>query len=254
MGPVQASLAKRLAEIDPGRMVRHKERLPYVIAAMPGRAFKLKDGVYTPLELLEQWDSFSVNAEYYTVRHVNAALQRCFGLPPFNVDIHAWYNTCPKPRKRIHHWPQSKSASSSMISSYFGSDTCALCGRKYKSVGSSKVVVCQSCKADNIAVAYTAIKRLKRIQQQANQLASICSSCNGCLESSASFARDEIRHSSKRHEKNVLGILNRTHLKRRLCTPIANCVCIDCPITYKRHGLRESEIEAMELCAELNLS
>ena len=68
IGPVQASLARRLAEVDPGRVVRHKERLSYVIAAMPGRSFKLKDGVHTPLELLEQWDSFSVNAEYYTIR------------------------------------------------------------------------------------------------------------------------------------------------------------------------------------------
>lgn len=243
IGPVQASLARRLAEIDPGRVVRHKERLPYVIVAMPGRAFKLKDGVFTPLELLEQWDSYSVNAEYYTVRHVNASLQRCFGLPPFNVSIHAWYDSCPKPRRRIHHWPQSKSASSLMISSYFGSDICALCGRKYKSVGSSKVVVCHHCKTDNIAVACTAIERLKMIQMQANHLASICSSCNGCLESSGTFARDEI---PKRHE-NGIGVLNRIPQKPRLCTPIANCVCIDCPTTFERHKVREREIEAVEL-------
>jgi hypothetical protein len=249
LGPVQASLAKRLAEIDPGRVVRHKERLPYVIVAMPGRAFKLKDGVYTPLELLEQWDSFSVNAEYYTVRHVNAALQRCFGLPPFNVDVHTWYNSCPKPRRRIHHWPQSKSASSLMISSYFGSDMCALCGQKYKSMSSSKVVVCQQCRTDNIAVACTAIERLRTIQKQANYLASICSSCNGCLENSGTFAREEI---SKRHDDGM-GLMNRTLQRRRLCTPIANCVCIDCPITFERHKIREREIEAAELCLAVGL-
>jgi hypothetical protein len=31
IGPVQAVLAKRLAEVDPGKVVRHKERQPYVI-------------------------------------------------------------------------------------------------------------------------------------------------------------------------------------------------------------------------------
>lgn len=251
---MQASLAKRLAEVDPGRVIRNKERLPYVIVAMPGRAFKLKDGVLTPLELLEQWDSYSVNAEYYTTRHVNAALQRCFGLPPFKINIEAWYNSCPKPRSRIHHWPQSKSASSLMISSYFGSDICAFCHIKCKSTGSSKVVVCQKCMhADSIAVACTAIDRLKKTQQKANQLAAVCSACNGCLEGSGTFAREETRQSTKRRESSF-GMLNASSRKGgRLCTPIANCVCIDCPITYERHKARESEIEATELCQALDL-
>jgi len=251
---VQASLAKRLAEVDPGRVIRHKERLPYVIVAMPGRAFKLKDGVLTPLELLEQWDSYSINAEYYTTRHVNAALQRCFGLPPFKINIETWYNSCPKPRRRIHHWPQSRSSSSSMISSYFGSDICALCANKCKSIGSSRVVVCQNCKTDSIAVVSTAVERLKKTQQKANQLASVCSACNGCLESSMTFAREEIQQSTKKNEIYSLGMMNVASRKGgRLCTPIANCVCIDCPITYERHNMREIEIETMELCQALGL-
>lgn len=253
VGPVQATLAKRLAEVDPGRVVKHKERLPYVIVAMPGRAFRLKDGVLTPLELLEQWDSYSINAEYYTIRHVNAALQRCFGLPPFKINIAAWYNACPKPRRRIHHWPQSRSAASLMISSYFGSDVCALCSSKCKSTGGSRVIVCQRCKADGIAVACAAIEKLKVTQHRANWLASVCSNCNGCLESSDTFAREEVRLSSRRGG-NYQGTLNPGSRKiGRLCTPIANCVCIDCPITYERHKVRESEIEAMELCQALDL-
>jgi hypothetical protein len=252
VGPVQASLAKRLAEVDPGRMVRHKERLPYVIVAMPGKAFKLKDGVLTPLELLEQWDSYSINAEYYTIRHVNAALARCFSLPPFKINIHAWYMKCPKPRKRIHHWPQSRSASSLMISSYFGSDTCAFCSKKCKSVGRSKVVVCQKCKLDTITVACSAIASLKQTQQQAIRLADICSNCNGCLENSSTFAQEEIRHSAKRRE-NSFGFSPPRRITTRLCTPLSNCVCIDCPITYKRHRIRELEIEAKELCQALDL-
>ena len=37
IGPVQAVLARRLAEADPGRVLRHKERLAFVIVATPGR-------------------------------------------------------------------------------------------------------------------------------------------------------------------------------------------------------------------------
>ena len=254
IGPVQATLARRLAEVDPGRVIRHKERLPYVIIAMPGRSFKLKDGVHTPLELLEQWDSFSVNAEYYTVRHVNAALQRCFGLPPFKINVHAWYNSCPKPRRRIHHWPQSRSSSSLMISSYFGSDACAFCSSKCKSVGSSKVVVCQRCKADGIAAACTAIDRLRETQERANLLAAACSACNGCPESSWSFAMEDYHQpASKRRGNSYVVAANPTHRRGRLVTPMANCVCVDCPITYERHRTRESEIEAKELCHALDL-
>ena len=58
VGPVQAVLARRLAEADPGRVVRHKERVAYVIVATPGVKFKLRDGVLTPMELLEQWDAY----------------------------------------------------------------------------------------------------------------------------------------------------------------------------------------------------
>jgi len=253
VGPVQASLAKRLAEVDPGRVVRHKERLPYVIVAMPGQAFRLRDGVLTPLELLEQWDSYSINSEYYTMKHVNAALQRCFGLPPFKINIQAWYNSCPKPRRRIHHWPTSRSATSSMISSFFGSDTCALCDNRCKSTGSSRVVVCHKCKTDSIAVACTVVERLQKMQQQANRLAAVCSACNGCLESLETFAREEIWQPPKRREHS-LGTFNLSSRRvGRLCTPIANCACIDCPITYERHKIRESEIEATELCQALDL-
>jgi len=53
---------------------------------------KLKDCVLTPLELLEQWDAYAIHATYYAVKHVNVALQRCLGLPPFNIDISNWYS------------------------------------------------------------------------------------------------------------------------------------------------------------------
>ena len=220
---------------------------------MPGLAFRLKDGVLTPLELLEQWDSYAINSEYYTSRHVNAALQRCFGLPPFKISIQAWYNSCPKPKRRIHHWPTSRSATSSMLSSFFGSDTCAICGNRCKSTGSSRVVVCHHCRMDNTTLACTALDRLKTVQQQASQLAAVCSKCNGCLESFGTFAREESRTLKQRENSNAGKLSLSSRRGGRLCTPIANCVCIDCPITYERHKIRESEIEATELCHALDL-
>ncbi len=241
VGPVQAALARRLAEIDPGRVVRHKERLPYVIVASPGMKFRLRENVLTPLELLEQWDSYSIHISYYTTKHVNAALQRCFGLRPFNINIASWYESSSKPRMRIHYWPDSRSASCSMISKYFGSDTCSLCGKRTKSKGKSRAVVCNSCQQDSVVAVCTALNRLNETQQQANALAAICSDCNGTLEDAGSFAREEVPSAKGKGKRN------------KMSNPMANCICIDCPITYKRHKLRESEIEAVELCKALNI-
>mgnify|MGYP002784568135 CR=1 FL=1 len=67
-GPVQAVLAKRIGEADPGRIIRHNERLPYVIVATPGMTFRLKDCVLTPLELLERWDAYTIHSSYYIQR------------------------------------------------------------------------------------------------------------------------------------------------------------------------------------------
>ena len=76
-GPVQAVLAKRIGEADPGRIIRHKERLPYVIVATPGLTFKLKDCVLTPLECLERWDSYTIHTAYY-IEKVRSRPGRCF--------------------------------------------------------------------------------------------------------------------------------------------------------------------------------
>ncbi len=126
-----------------------------------------------------------------------------------------------------------------MISKYFGSDTCSLCGKRTKSTGKSRAVVCNSCQKDSVVAVCTALTRLNETQQQANALADICSDCNGSLEDAGSFAREEVSSGKGK--------------KKGLSNPMANCICIDCPITYKRHRLREYEIEAIELCKALNI-
>ena len=80
LGPVQAVLARRLAEADPGRVVRHKERLAYVIVATPGVNARLRDGVRTPLELLERKDRWrSHQASFFQRPYVTVLLiPRCY--------------------------------------------------------------------------------------------------------------------------------------------------------------------------------
>jgi DNA polymerase family B len=246
VGPVQAVLARRLAEADPGRVIRHKERLAYVIVATPGCTFRLRDCVLTPNELLEQWDAYTIHSAYYIEKHVNAAIQRCLGLPPYYVNINTWFESCPKPRKRIHHWPVTKSGNSLMISSYFGSDICSLCGRKCRAEGRARAVVCSWCRLDFMKAGTEALKRLKEAQQSSSVVASKCSACNKCFEDASTFAVSkslENRSSTILTSKQNPGII----------TPIANCTCIDCPNTFERHRLRESELEAHAVCQALDL-
>ena len=253
IGPVQASLARRLAEVDPGRAIAHKERLPYVIVASPGCTFKLRDCVLTPTELLEQWDSFTLHVAYYSKRHVNAALQRCFGLAPFRININSWYEACPKPRRRIHYWPITRLGGSTMISAYFGSDICALCNTRCKTDGNAKTVICGRCKRNRVDAFFIACKNLSNIQKQSNLVAAICQKCNGCFESSGTFAVEKPTHQHDKRIKNIGLERNENLMHLGIFTPFANCSCVDCPITYKRHELREAEVEAISLCNALGV-
>jgi DNA polymerase zeta len=244
-GPVQAVLARRLGEADPGRIVRHKERLPYVIVATPGVTFRLKDCVLTPLELLERWDAYKIHSGYYIERHVNAALQRCLGLAPHFVKIEDWYQASPKPRRRTHFWPiKSKRA---MITAYFGNDICSLCNNKCQADGSNLVVVCEGCKLDKMKSTQMAASMVNAIENKANAVANECSKCNGCYESAHTFAVVQelaAEDGSRRSLKGFYGTEKKSKPKQSLQLPLANCVCIDCPKTFRRHRLREQGIEA----------
>lgn len=252
IGPVQAALARRLAEADPGRTVRHKERLAYVIVATPGANWRLRDCVVTPMELLEQWDAYSIHTAYYITKHVNAALQRCLGLSPFKVNVNAWYEACPKPRRRIHFWPTTRSGNSLMISSYFGSDICSLCGQKCIANGRAKAVVCATCRQDGVQASHIAMTRWNKVQHDAQALAKTCSKCNGCFESAETFAALRLKAGEGR-ARGADATRRSTNCAAGIVTPIANCSCIDCPNTYERHRLRETELEVVELCKALEL-
>ena len=179
---------------------------------------------------------------------MNASLQRCLGLAPHFIDINAWYQECPKPRQRIHFWPV-RSKGRSMITSYFGSDVCSLCQRKCQASGRARVVVCDDCQRDRVSSTQQASLMLNRVQRLAAAAAQECARCNSCFESMETFAR-AVDESS-----NTESIVTRGQAREgeTLLLPLANCVCIDCPNTFRRHRLREHEVEAVCTNEVLNL-
>lgn len=173
---------------------------------------------------------------------MNAALQRCLGLEPHRIDVAAWFAACPKPRRRIHFWPVTKSGNNIMISSFFGSDTCAFCGRKCRADGRSRAAVCGHCRADEVKATDAAMRRLSSVEKESMEKASRCRKCNRCFEDASTFGQLRLRSTAG-------GILPASGV----VTPLGNCSCIDCPTTFERHRLREAQLEASALCEALGL-
>lgn len=200
------------------------------------------------MELLEQWDAYTIHSTYYITKHVNAALQRSLGLAPYFIDVASWYEASPKPRHRIHFWPTTRSRQSNMmISSFFGSDKCSLCGRKCKATSRSKAAVCKECRHNPINSIISSMKRLNMAQKDALALANQCSNCNLCFEDASTFAT--VRSLTKSHNN----ITRKDTHSTMLVTPLANCSCIDCPVTFARHRVREKELEAIAMCDALDI-
>jgi hypothetical protein len=84
---------------------------------------------------------------------------------------------------------------------------------------------------------------MNKIENEANTLAKKCSKCSGCFESADTFAV-AIEQEHKPTTNASSRTLQRQKNNQTLLMPLANCVCIDCPITYERHSLRERSIEA----------
>ena len=192
-----------------------------------------------------------MNSSYYISRHVNAALQRCLGLAPYGIDIANWFEACPKPRQRIHFWPSTKLRQSNvMISSFFGSDKCSICGLKCKASSRVKASVCANCRNNLTRSIIVATQKLTNAQNDAFILAQRCKACNSCFEDANTFA-------TVRGTKNKAQTATKSAFLSILVTPLANCTCIDCPQTFERHRVREKELEAIAICdtlEELGLS
>lgn len=136
---------------------------------------------------------------------------------------------------------------------HFGSDRCVLCEQRCKVNGRAKVVVCPKCREDHIRSAQMALSNLNEVQHEANELAKECSRCNGCFEDAESFASLVDCDSSDRKRKTIMSMVDGTLSDEHLKIPLANCVCIDCPNTFKRHHLRGQLIERTGTCEVLGL-
>lgn len=140
-----------------------------------------------------------------------------------------------------------------MITSYFGSDVCSLCQRKCQASGRARVVVCGDCRQDHVRASQEALLMLNQVQMMANAVAKECSRCNNCFESIDTFATvsDEVDPRGANSKFGSSGGFGKE--SSSLCLPLANCVCIDCPNTFRRHRLREQMIETACTCEVLGL-
>jgi hypothetical protein len=179
------------------------------------------------------------NTAYYITKHVNPALARCLSLAPHKIDVASWFAACPKPRRRVHFWPVTVVGSNATLPRFFGSSICALCGESGNVQGSLKVAICNDCKDDELQSLLSAMERLSCIQREAVSVAVRCSKCSLTYEDGSTYAT--IRSGAKKASKAPAGVT----------TPLANCSCIDCPLTFERHRLREEEVEALEVCRAL---
>ena len=124
----------------------------------------------------------------------------------------------------------------------------------FRSHGSARAVVCSDCRLDGVFVTADAMFRLNKVQKECQALAIICNRCNGCVEDARTFA--PLKGSLMTRNKKI-GSLVGISVQRQtpgIVTPIANCTCINCPITFERHELREKELEAVAICEALGLS
>lgn len=139
-----------------------------------------------------------------------------------------------------------------MITTYFGSDICSLCHVKCQASGSSRVVVCSACRKDQIRASSLAMRKLNALEVAASKAADECSACNRCFEDSSTFAQIE-KGSNTVPSMGRVGLMKSAASSDELQLPLANCVCIDCPNTFRRHRLREQQVEASATCDVLDL-
>lgn len=97
------------------------------------------------------------------------------------------------------------------------------------------------------------MSRLSQVEIAAKQLATECSRCNGCFEDADTFASLVTPDNLENHKQKTMDLITGGPGGECLRLPLANCVCIDCPNTFKRHHLREQLIEATATCEVLEI-
>ena len=122
-----------------------------------------------------------------------------------------------------------------------------MCGNRGSTKNSSKVLICDNCKAGDELIRSSLFcwEKYNNAIKRGNYLGDMCSSCNGCIENYSNFGVDasSLCGTTRGGGDAVKGII----------TPIANCVNINCDVFYARHMARESQLEAEALLKQLSL-
>lgn len=139
----------------------------------------------------------------------------------------------------MHFWPATIVGSNATLPRFFGSSICAICGENGDAQADLKVAICEVCLRDRMHSILSSLRRLSTVQAEMSKVASKCGKCNLAYEDVSTFA-------------TIRSIKAASKLPSCVAIPLANCSCIDCPVTFERHRLREAEIEALEVCTALN--
>lgn len=97
--------------------------------------------------------------------------------------------------------------------------------------------------------------KLSTLEKAAKSVADKCAACNRCFEDSSTFAQVERKGNGGGVSRGgTMMMVGSNGNSDELQLPLANCVCIDCPNTFKRHRLREQLIEASATSDVLGLT
>ena len=202
---------------------------------------------------VQSWGMYNIHTMHYINRHVNPALIRCLSLSGVGANVEDWFRNCPKPRQRVHFWPEDQFVEKNLMS-FFGADVCSLCGKQGKAKDNSKAMVCEVCKGEANAQrsGLIALDKYNSAVGKSNELGKICSSCNNCVEDCNTFGVAK----KKKTEGGIEGGQKKGGRKNKdgIVRPIANCININCDVFFRRHMQREKVIEAEILLKQLELN
>ncbi|KNC53096.1 uncharacterized protein AMSG_12260 [Thecamonas trahens ATCC 50062] len=171
--PPVALVAQRRMRRDPRAEPRYKERVPYLVVYGPPDA-KLYEQVVDPREVLRDL-SLVINAKYYCVNNVNAALDRV--LSQIGVDVAMWYARLGKIRRAAGDRPRAtRDEPGATIATFFASRLCPAC-READVIGTADY--CTTCAASPVLARYRVAMRAHAQERERARLRAICLKCVG---------------------------------------------------------------------------
>jgi DNA polymerase zeta len=170
--PSSALVGRRATAADPRAKPHAGQRVPYVVVdGLAGS--RVTDMVHSPADFLAAGGALRLNADYYITRQV-AALHRLLSLAGGNVK--AWVAEAPlHVRRSATKEEVAHNAGRSIITNYYRSDHCAVCGQFTGANG----VVCATCSAAPQETAAVLGGRVRSLSATVGQLHAVCTHCGG---------------------------------------------------------------------------